>query len=157
MFIRVFTMRLLIASIAKMIPSTTVQTVAVSSHHNGPLSYRSASQGHTIPCSNSTERSAHNSQLCKAVRATASACRKFSICMLQSMDRKFSICGYSRWIIASKYVVCVICLICQCFLTTLEVPYVLESNPHPNLIRTSFCRFLKRKKKKFAVLIRTFP
>jgi len=26
-----------------------------------------------------------------------------------------------------------------------ELPYVLESNPHPNLIRTSFCRFLKRK------------
>ena len=26
------------------------------------------------------------------------------------------------------------------------VPYILESNPHPNLIRTSFCRFLKRKK-----------
>jgi len=25
------------------------------------------------------------------------------------------------------------------------VPYVLESNPHPNLIRASFCRFLKRK------------
>ena len=29
-----------------------------------------------------------------------------------------------------------------------EIPYILESNPHPNLIRTSFCRFLKRKKKK---------
>ena len=27
------------------------------------------------------------------------------------------------------------------------IPYILESNPHPNLIRTSFCRFLKRKKK----------
>ena len=26
------------------------------------------------------------------------------------------------------------------------VPYILESNPHPNLIRTSFCRFVKRKK-----------
>ena len=26
------------------------------------------------------------------------------------------------------------------------IPYILESNPHPNLIRTSFCRFLKRKK-----------
>ena len=25
--------------------------------------------------------------------------------------------------------------------------YILESNPHPNLIRTSFCRFLKFKKK----------
>ena len=25
--------------------------------------------------------------------------------------------------------------------------YILESIPHPNLIRTSFCRFLKRKKK----------
>ena len=23
------------------------------------------------------------------------------------------------------------------------LPYILESNPHPNLIRTSFCRFLK--------------
>jgi len=28
------------------------------------------------------------------------------------------------------------------------LPYILESNPHPNLIRTSFCRLLKRKKKK---------
>ena len=28
------------------------------------------------------------------------------------------------------------------------VLHILESNPHPNLIRTSFCRFLKRKKKK---------
>ena len=27
------------------------------------------------------------------------------------------------------------------------MPYILESNPHPNLIRTIFCRFLKRKKK----------
>ena len=27
------------------------------------------------------------------------------------------------------------------------IPYILESIPHPNLIRTSFCRFLKRKKK----------
>ena len=25
------------------------------------------------------------------------------------------------------------------------IPYILESNPHPNIIRTSFCRFLKRK------------
>ena len=25
------------------------------------------------------------------------------------------------------------------------VPYILESNPYPNLIRTRFCRFLKRK------------
>ena len=28
------------------------------------------------------------------------------------------------------------------------LPYILESNPHSNLIRTIFCRFLKRKKKK---------
>ena len=28
-----------------------------------------------------------------------------------------------------------------------EIPYILESNSHPNLIRTSFCRFLKRKTK----------
>ena len=28
------------------------------------------------------------------------------------------------------------------------IPHILESKPHPNLIRTSFCRFLKRKKKK---------
>ena len=28
-----------------------------------------------------------------------------------------------------------------------NLPYILECNPHPNLIRTSFCRFLKRKKK----------
>ena len=27
-----------------------------------------------------------------------------------------------------------------------EIPYILESNPHPTLIRTSFCRFLNRKK-----------
>ena len=27
-----------------------------------------------------------------------------------------------------------------------NVPYILESNLHPNLIRTSFCEFLKRKK-----------
>jgi len=27
-----------------------------------------------------------------------------------------------------------------------NIPYILEANPHPNLIRTSFCRFLKRKK-----------
>ena len=27
------------------------------------------------------------------------------------------------------------------------LPYILESNPHPDLIHTSFCRFLKRKKK----------
>ena len=26
------------------------------------------------------------------------------------------------------------------------LPRILESNPHPNLIRTSFCRFLKLKK-----------
>jgi len=29
----------------------------------------------------------------------------------------------------------------------LKLPYILESNPHPNLICTSFCRFFKRKKK----------
>ena len=28
-----------------------------------------------------------------------------------------------------------------------KIPYILKSNPHPNLIHTSFCRFLKRKKK----------
>jgi len=33
------------------------------------------------------------------------------------------------------------------YIVTSEVPYILESNPQPNLIRTSFCRFLKRKKK----------
>ena len=32
-------------------------------------------------------------------------------------------------------------------LVATKLPYILESNPHPNLIRTSFCRFLKRKKK----------
>jgi hypothetical protein len=31
-------------------------------------------------------------------------------------------------------------------LGTVLIPYILESNPHPNLIRTSFCRFIKRKK-----------
>jgi len=33
-------------------------------------------------------------------------------------------------------------------ISTIYIPYILESNPHPNLIRTSFYRFLKRKKKK---------
>ena len=33
-------------------------------------------------------------------------------------------------------------------LLKLKLPCILESNPHPNLIRASFCRFLKRKKKK---------
>jgi len=28
-----------------------------------------------------------------------------------------------------------------------RIPHILESNTHPNLIRASFCRFLKRKKK----------
>ena len=28
------------------------------------------------------------------------------------------------------------------------IPYILETNPRPNLIRTSFSRFLKREKKK---------
>jgi len=37
------------------------------------------------------------------------------------------------------------------------IPYILESYPHPNLISTSFCRFLIRRKSWFAVLIRTFP
>jgi len=32
-------------------------------------------------------------------------------------------------------------------LTDFDMPYILESNPHPNLIRTSFCRFLKLKTK----------
>jgi len=27
------------------------------------------------------------------------------------------------------------------------LPHILESNPHPNLIRTIFCRILQRKKK----------
>jgi hypothetical protein len=33
-----------------------------------------------------------------------------------------------------------------CHLNYNNIPYILESNPHPNLIRTSFCQFLKRKK-----------
>ena len=45
-----------------------------------------------------------------------------------------------------------LCFFCDTYLTVFEniwrnIPYILESNPHPNLIRTSFCRFLKRKKK----------
>jgi len=35
----------------------------------------------------------------------------------------------------------------HCLLFLAHVPYILESNPHPNLIRTSFWRFLRRKKK----------
>ena len=31
-----------------------------------------------------------------------------------------------------------------------EISYILESNPHPNIIRSSFRRVLKRKKKKLA-------
>jgi len=31
--------------------------------------------------------------------------------------------------------------------TNAHTPHILESNPHPNLIRTSFCRFIKRNKK----------
>jgi len=38
------------------------------------------------------------------------------------------------------------CKICPCPCREVLL-YILESNPHPNLIRTSFCRFLKRKKK----------
>jgi len=35
-----------------------------------------------------------------------------------------------------------------CMYVCIYIPYILESNPHPNLIRISFCRFLKRKRKK---------
>jgi len=38
-----------------------------------------------------------------------------------------------------------------------QLPRILESNPHPNLIRISFADFLNEKKRYFAVLIRTFP
>jgi len=34
----------------------------------------------------------------------------------------------------------------NCTPTYEYIPHILESNPHLNLIRTSFCRFLKRKK-----------
>jgi len=42
-----------------------------------------------------------------------------------------------------------VCCITKVTVTHSEcvIPYILECNPHPNLIRTSFCRFLKRKKK----------
>jgi len=36
----------------------------------------------------------------------------------------------------------------SCTVTVCYVPYILEFNPHPNLFRTSFCRFLKQTKKK---------
>ena len=77
--------------------------------------------------SNRTECITLNSQRLKAVRATTPACRKFSICRLQSMDRKFTIFlatvdGSSHL----KYVVCVICLICSCFSTTLQVYQILQ-------------------------------
>jgi len=36
----------------------------------------------------------------------------------------------------------------SCVFAIRELPYIVESNPHPNLIRSSFCRFLKRGKKK---------
>jgi len=41
---------------------------------------------------------------------------------------------------------------CRCWVFLLQlatlndIPYILETNPHPNLIRTSFCRFLIWKK-----------
>ena len=38
-------------------------------------------------------------------------------------------------------------LIMASFIEFGQLPYILESNPHPTLIRTSFCRFLKQKKK----------
>jgi hypothetical protein len=34
----------------------------------------------------------------------------------------------------------------HCSLACNKVPYIIESNLHPNLIRTSLCQFLKRKK-----------
>ena len=39
------------------------------------------------------------------------------------------------------------CLNIETHSMTCSLPYILESNPRTNLIRTSFCRFLKRKKK----------
>jgi len=83
-------------------------------------------------------------------------------CALQSFDKCCNVAtGRIRMFLS------VLPSICYTFLTAhfsifpsshlAEVPYILESNPHPNLIRTSFCRFLKRKNSKFAVLIRTFP
>jgi len=41
----------------------------------------------------------------------------------------------------------IVLFIAQTFSKKNNVPYILESNPHPSLIRTSFSRFLKRKKK----------
>jgi len=38
--------------------------------------------------------------------------------------------------------------ISQFHIFPVQIPYILESNPHQNLIRTTFCRFLTRKKKR---------
>jgi hypothetical protein len=39
--------------------------------------------------------------------------------------RTFSVCGHGRWIIASTYVVRVICIMRLCFLMTLEISQVI--------------------------------
>jgi len=73
----------------------------------------------------------------------------------------FEVCD-SYPVMGSVYVDCASFLFCpvlvpdyrnkEMLLTTMDfplhlsLPYTLGSNPHPNLIRTSFCRFLKRNK-----------
>jgi succinate dehydrogenase/fumarate reductase cytochrome b subunit len=61
----------------------------------------------------------------------------------------FSAC-VDNIIICCVYVCVCVCL-CEHAVKSMlffhtDLPYILESNLHPNLIRTSFCRFLKRKK-----------
>jgi hypothetical protein len=50
----------------------------------------------------------------------------------------------STFMLPYKYIAC---LVYDSHIRHVNIPYILEFNPHPNLIRTSFRRFLKRKKK----------
>ena len=51
------------------------------------------------------------------------------------------------WQAVSCHMSCVVFGVLQLASSSRQnLPYILESNPHLNLIRTSFCRFLKRKK-----------
>ena len=72
------------------------------------------------------------------VRARARACIYIYICVC------VCVCVYV-YVYVCVYIYICLC-VCVYIYIYIYIPYVLESNPHPNLIRTSFCRFLKRKK-----------